>query len=86
MNAASPQSLTIQQQLVAHIDELEEEVRQLRELLVPPVVFPDEWRLTPQEAAVLAAMARHPVCANRQLREAASSRARDKVADAVKQQ
>jgi DNA-binding response OmpR family regulator len=36
------------------VDELEEEVRQLREQLVPPLAFPAEWRLTANESSVLA--------------------------------
>ena len=43
------------------VDELEEEVRQLREQLVPPLAFPTKWRLAPPESAVLAFLyVRHP--------------------------
>lgn len=38
------------------IDELREEIRQLKALLVPKFMFPKEWNLTPREADVLALM------------------------------
>lgn len=47
--------------LRAENDELREIIAQLREALAPPVVYPAEWQLTPQESTVLAAMACRPV-------------------------
>ena len=38
------------------IEELEEEVRQLRELLAPRLAFPPEMRLTPMESKILSAV------------------------------
>lgn len=54
---ASETSLTSETRLRAlrdRVDELQEEVRQLREQLVPPLAFPAEWRLTKSESGVLA--------------------------------
>lgn len=49
------------------VDELEEEVRQLREQLVPPLEFPSAWRLTQSEASVLAFLyARNPHAMSRE--------------------
>lgn len=39
------------------VEELEEEVRQLRDILAPRCEFPEEWRLTRSEAAMLAIFA-----------------------------
>lgn len=61
---------TIQQQLVARIDELEEEVRQLRNLLAPVRVFPSAWKLTRQESAFLSALMQRAVNARALLAEA----------------
>jgi DNA-binding response OmpR family regulator len=36
-------------------EELEEQVRQLKALLAPPVLFPDEWNLTKRETQLLQA-------------------------------
>lgn len=47
--------------LRAENDELRETIAQLREALCPPVVYPAEWGLAPQERTVLAAMACRPV-------------------------
>ena len=52
------------------VDELEEQVRQLREQLVPPLAFPAEWRLTANESSVLAflyARSPHPMSKERVL-------------------
>lgn len=43
-------------QLLEQIERLEEENRQLRELLLPPLTFPIEWGLSPQQARLLAAI------------------------------
>lgn len=40
------------------VEELEETVRQLRETLAPSGSFPMEWRLTPKESRLLAALTR----------------------------
>lgn len=42
------------------IELIKEENRQLRELLVPTVLFPLEWRLTPQEGRLLASLFKAP--------------------------
>ncbi|MBY6243880.1 helix-turn-helix domain-containing protein [Methylosinus sp. Sm6] len=39
------------------IETLEEENRQLRDMLKPPTTYPAEWRLTPQEADILSILA-----------------------------
>lgn len=39
-----------------HCEELQEQVRQLRALLVPSKRFPDEWGLTPTENILLAVL------------------------------
>lgn len=41
------------------IEMLEEENRQLKALLSPPMIFPSSWKLSPQEARLLAALYAH---------------------------
>ncbi len=43
-------------QMQDRIEELEEEVRQLRELLAPPLKFPPEMRLSPMQERILSAI------------------------------
>ena len=54
------------------IEELEEEVRQLRDLLAPPLKFPPEMRLSPMQERILSAIyARAPaVVAHERIRAA----------------
>ncbi|HUZ66817.1 MAG TPA: winged helix-turn-helix domain-containing protein [Beijerinckiaceae bacterium] len=68
MQSSVPQSRMLA--LRERVDELEEEVRQLREQLVPPLAFPAEWRLTAVESSVLAflfARSPHPMSKERVL-------------------
>lgn len=54
-------------ELRAENDELRETIRQLREALAPVVVYPAEWRLTPQESTMLRTIACRPVARRRAL-------------------
>lgn len=57
----SPQDRKITQQR-ERIEELEEELRQLKTILVPPFTFPLEWRLTATQRRLLIALYKTPGC------------------------
>jgi DNA-binding response OmpR family regulator len=53
------------------IEELEEEIRQLRELLAPPELeIPPEWRLTPQQQLLMRCLMRSGYATTEQLQYA----------------
>ncbi|GJD97740.1 hypothetical protein [Methylobacterium iners] len=54
----------------ARIEELEEENRQLREQLVPRLVFPKIWKLSRQQSRMLAAIYNADQCSWERLRSA----------------
>ena len=70
--AASRAPFTDLRRMQDRIEELEEEVRQLRELLAPSLGFPRDFRLTPIEEKILSAIyARAPaVVAHERIRAA----------------
>ncbi len=63
-----------QESLRGRIEELEEENRQLKDLLSPPVSFPIAWRLSPQECRLLSALFTHERLSHDVARAALQSR------------